>query len=400
MVFVRYMSQFSFMQLRFLAFALALLIYAGFGSPTPDVLGWVEISVGVLLLCGIGVDGLRFAVFPAKNGLFWRQTGQGLLVYGLVAGFVMAVMGGNDFRLIVRDVIPFLFLMMPLFLYPFAREQNAHWIAVLMCAVGVIFSLRIWLQLDADALYYLGNSPLVLFAALMGIAFGVERISKGLSVRHFAIAAVFFVVAAIALLPMVVTLQRASLGYAGLFSVVILLLQFRRYPRRVLFVSLVFVIPVLSYVFVQADVVWMALQEKTSLYGANMRVQEWMAVWSVITGSPLTFLFGQGFGAVFESPAVADIPVSFTHSLLSSMLLKIGVFGLLACVVYLVALAREGFKVLNAVPMIGFALAGPVVIDVFFYAAYKSLDFGLILALVVIYSAQVQRFVANPDENG
>jgi hypothetical protein len=132
----------------------------------------------------------------------------------------------------------------------------------------------------------------------------------------------------------------------------------------------------------QLQPVFDSLMRKTQIVGANMRVQEWQAVWAEISGSPLSVTFGQGWGARFASPAVADINVNFTHGLLSSLLLKTGVFGMLLGAAYIMTLLGRLKPYLKTHIVVVFAIAAPIAIDVFLYASFKSLDFGLVLALI------------------
>ena len=118
-----------------------------------------------------------------------------------------------------------------------------------------------------------------------------------------------------------------------------------------------------------------------------MRLEEAQAVWLSVADSPLTLLFGQGWGATLESPAVGGIRVNYTHSILSGMLLKTGLAGLFLTVAYLAAIAVRLGRLAGSRPLLAGALAGPLLINIFFYASYKSLDFGLILLLIVAESA-------------
>ena len=125
------------------------------------------------------------------------------------------------------------------------------------------------------------------------------------------------------------------------------------------------------------------LGRKTALVGFNMRAEEMAAAWRQISAEPGSLLFGAGWGGTFESPAVGGLRVNYTHSLFSAMLLKTGLFGLALAFTYIVgvgvAFARAGFGRAALVLAIG----APFLIDVVFYAAYKSLDFGFILLLAV-----------------
>ena len=123
-----------------------------------------------------------------------------------------------------------------------------------------------------------------------------------------------------------------------------------------------------------------------------MRAEEWCAVWAEIAAHPLSLIFGQGWGATFSSPAVADIEVNFTHGLLSSLLLKTGLAGFALGLAYLYGLGRVLVRLFSGYPVVVLAVAGPVLIDVVLYASFKSLDFGLVLALIpaLLYSSKTR----------
>ena len=129
-----------------------------------------------------------------------------------------------------------------------------------------------------------------------------------------------------------------------------------------------------------------------------MRLEELSAVWDVVSANPLTLLFGAGWGAGFASPAVADIHVQFTHSLVSGMLLKTGLVGLFLSLFYLCALSLRLFQLRLGVvwPL---AIMAPVLIDVFLYASYKSLDFGLVLLVIVALESYARQSRLQKSQN-
>ena len=382
---------FSISDLRLFAFIAAVVLYGLFGSPTPDDPGIVEALIGGLLLVAAGLGGFYYVLKPQESGMCWQNAARMVLVYGLCAGCVGAFVQGQDMERIFRDVIPFFFMLLPLFLWPFieGQGQRAWWVLVTIGTAGVLFALRaaadylpLSLPFERDALYYLGNAPTVLLAACLCFGVALDRLMTGVHLRNIAVAGVLIVVGVLCVLPLVAGVQRASLGYLAFYICLVCGLAFLKTPKRALFFFVIFVIA--GWVFFDVFFeVFNAIRYKTDLVGiTNMRAAEWAAVWGEITVSPFSFLFGQGWGATFSSPAVADIRVGYTHSLLSSMMLKTGILGVIFTSFYLFLLARCGFQLFGVKPLIAAAIAGPVIIDVFLYAAYKSLDFGLVLALI------------------
>lgn len=133
------------------------------------------------------------------------------------------------------------------------------------------------------------------------------------------------------------------------------------------------------------------LAYKTSLVGFNMRSQELSAVWHVLIQNPQNFLFGIGWGGQFESPAVGNLNVTFTHSLLSYMALKTGFVGLVLTFIYIGVISHHGAKVIFKDRVVGIALLWGFIIPIFLYASYKSLDFGLLLTLILALSVYRQQ---------
>src|SRR5687768_12718383 len=101
--------------IRLIAFISAVLIYGLAGTPTPDRMGVAEIATGLLLIAAAGgwqaVRAFRFTARPA-----WERAGQALLFYGLTVPVIAGLAGGGSITLMLRDLIPFLFFLLPLFL--------------------------------------------------------------------------------------------------------------------------------------------------------------------------------------------------------------------------------------------------------------------------------------------
>src|SRR5690606_20532715 len=106
--------------------------------------------------------------------------------------------------------------------------------------------------------------------------------------------------------------------------------------------------------------------------------------------------FGRGFGATVQSPAVGNMTVNFTHSLLTSFWMKTGLFGLALVLAYLVGLGRVLWRGLFIHPVLAVALAVPFAIDIALYASFKSLDFGLILLLIALWQGRFDRPADKP----
>jgi hypothetical protein len=382
--------------LKIVALVVAVFLYAFFGMPTPDAVSWVEIAVGGLIVCVIGVAGFRHVLGCLHGSVRWFVLGQVFLLYGVCAGLIGGLLSGSALGAVLRDLIPFGFMFLPLFFIRlYEREVFGRVLTCLFIVLGCVFSVRTGAFLlgydfyfGYAALSYLANSPAVLFAALFLCGLGLQRLAREVSACSLVIAVVCLTACFIVLIPVVMTAQRASMLAVVVYTVLIFGFMVLRAPRRMMVVGSV--VAAIAFVFFDAVISSVLgdavarIEEKSALVGDNKRIEDVIAVWDTISVHPLSLLFGNGWGASFTSPAVMDVEVYFTHSLLSSMLLKIGVVGLLLCAGYIGALFFALLRMVKAEPVMVLAIVAPLLIDVFLYAAFKSLDFGLLLAMIPV----------------
>ena len=299
---------------------------------------------------------------------------------------------GNDPNLMIRDLLPFLFFVLPLFTYGLMRGMTLRLHDLLIYTIiclGLVFSLRGHFALEAqqtsavpiDALY-LVNAPSVLFAALFLSLTALNIVS--LRPVSWFWSLILLTLAALPVFAMAEVLQRASIIALCVSAAFILMLKL----RQSLLNSALIVLMLSSIFFIfyhEASGLIHALLEKNRQVGHNMRLDELQAVWDTIHLSSSSILFGLGWGGTVNSPAVGGLSVNFTHSLLSAMLLKGGIIGLCLISFYLISLSKRLLHILKLDPVLGLALFWPFIINIFFYASYKSLDFALILLLIACY---------------
>lgn len=383
----------------FLFLALAIVLYALFGSPTPDNPGLVEALIGGLIVLAVGIGGLRGLVDLRLERSVYLKCLQVLFLCGLILPSISGVYYGNDPMLILRDVLAFAFLALPLFLAEkFAADETiSRLLPVLLAFAGIAFALRtlmpafnVWIS--PDELLYLSNSPLALFAA----AFLTGILWKNLmtKTRHsfFAVAGCLAGVGVL-LAAMLLDVQRATIGAVLLTLVFLAALSFVQSPRRaVLPIVMLVLLVALLYPLVSDTIEVMA--EKTASVGLNMRSQEAMAVFNSISASPESLFTGRGWGSVFASPAVAGLDVNYTHSFLTTMALKGGLIMFVLSVLMVLAALYQIFLIFQRDKAAGLALFWPLVIPVLLYASHKSFDFGLLLLLIGVWSTRLQALQA------
>lgn len=378
----------------------ACWLYAFAGSPTPSSFGVAECAIGILLALSVGIGRAGDVFAKPEKARFWKSAGQVYLFYGLIITSLVGVLNGSSAIAILRDILPFMFLFLPVFLLPTIRVKPYYFCStlVVILMIGLVFSLRSILMRDPalctvwcnEELLYLENMPTVLFCALFLIGCGIRFLMAGVNLRSVALFSALLLLALLPIAAMVLTLQRASLGAVAAYGLLIFGIYLVKQPARAgtAFVVIVFALTVLGISF--GEIFW-SLSNKTALVGLNMRPQEFAAVWEVVSADWLTFLFGIGWGGQFYSPAVGGLSVNFTHNFFTSVLLKSGFCGLLLASLYILALLERLFRVILKDPVLGWALAAPIFIDLTLYASFKSLDFGLVLLLIssaLVYSRQ------------
>lgn len=382
----------------------ACLLYAFAGSPTPSTFGIAECVIGILLALSIGIGRSADVLARPEEHRFWKSAGQFYLFYGLIITSLFGGLNGASAIGILRDIIPFLFLFLPVFLLPTIRAKPQYFrttvFAILM--IGMVFSLRSIVMRDPalcsvwcnDELLYLENMPTVLFAALFLIGCGIRFLMKGVTLRSVMLFTGLLLLALLPIAAMALTLQRASLGAVAAYSVLICGIYLVKQPTRAV-AAFIVIAAALIVLGISFGEIFSSLDNKTSLVGLNMRPEEFAAVWDVVSSDWLSFFFGIGWGGQFNSPAVGGLSVNFTHNFFTSVLLKSGLCGLLLASLYILALLERLFRVILKDPVLGWALAAPIFIDLTLYASFKSLDFGLVLLLIsssLVYSRQSESF--------
>ena len=154
------------------------LIYALCGSPTPDQFGLVELVIGALLVISIGLICFFDTLTKINKDRFWIGAGQFFLSYGLVVSTLNGALQGQDFSSMIRDIVPFLYLFLPLFFLPAMRQSPSFFLFLMVgnVVIGICFSVRS--LYDHEALLYLENMPTVLLACLLLLGGGIQLLCR------------------------------------------------------------------------------------------------------------------------------------------------------------------------------------------------------------------------------
>ena len=384
----------------------AILLYGAAGSPTPDNPGMVEALTGGLLILAAGPSAMASLLTPRAP---WQKAALALALYGLTVPVLGGLANGSGVVAMLRDVIPFLFLLLPFFMTMSAatEESSRFMLTAAIVLAGVMFALRVAAPVltqnsfrdtvaSPDPLY-LANAPTVLFAALLLTGLAGRELYAGAGVRRLTRAAALAAGAFLSLTATILVTQRASMGITVLYIVFFLTTALIRNPARAVLPLLVLLILIMGSWTIDMQVLHGAV-EKTELVGVNMRWQEAAAVFNRLGDNFWAILFGRGWGATVASPAVGGMTVNFTHSLLTSYWLKTGLCGLALALLYLFRLGMMLARLMPARPLLAAAIAGPLLIDVSLYASFKSLDFGLVLLLIPLWAPSAQKLRQKPGE--
>ena len=376
----------------------ACAVYGLSGSPTPGDLGFVEIMVAAFLLIAVHpASAIESIIKP--NRTLWAMAGQALFFYGLTIPFLSGLVRGNDFSLIIRDIIPFCFLLLPLLMQGWRPDLPI--ISGTVAFIGVAFGLRVvWPVISVHGNFigvgydplYLSIAPTISFAAVLCGGAAGWMLYRGLSFRSIIMAGILAACALLPIAAMVVTLQRAGLGLTVMALMALLALGLIRQPARAAAPLLIVVVVALYFIPVVGNITE-SLTHKHILVGNNNRFQEASVVFDSVSASPASVIFGKGWGTTLADPAVGGVVVNYTHNIFTTYLLKTGLMGLLLLVMYLYGLCRPILNLIRIAPLPALALGVPLVIDLTLYASFKSLDFGLILLLVMLWG---QKLHENP----
>ncbi|PWC82392.1 hypothetical protein TSH100_23760 [Azospirillum sp. TSH100] len=384
-----------------LPMAAALLLYGGLSVPAPAVLRGSELSIALLILLSIGWKWPLAVVsghaLRTRSGMEWMPVAVVAFAWLLWVPLLRGAALGWEAADILRDVVPLLFLFLPVLVVPVLRGTGQTAVRALaggLAMAGLLFALRWWRQADwgfgaigqramADGGVYLLNAPSVLFAAAVLPAVALSLIGAGGRFRHWFASVPCVAGGALCLAALAGAVHRTALGLALLSLLLTAIWWARRRPWLVLplLLGLGLSVSVGGDALVGA---WQQAAEKTRLTGVNARWEEAMAVIDHANATPWTLLFGDGWGARIANPAVGGWRVTYTHMLASYSLLKTGLFGMIALAAYLGALVRPWCRLLEADPPLALAVVPPLLMALCLHTSFKYLDTGVILSLMLL----------------
>jgi len=378
------------------AIGAGVVLYGLLSAPAPQSIRWVEVAVGLLILSGTG---LRETARPVLGGTDDEETGGRVGAFALLwltwIPLLRGVFLGAEPERVIRDLVPLGFLLSSAVLVPVllradrrARELLA-WAAAL---AGLLFTLRWGRRVDwsaaeiilTDGRDYLLNAPFVLFAAVFPIARALDFLSRG---KHPSLALGATAGGIVCLIAPAAVVHRAAFIVAPTALAIACLGPTRRSRRLLGALVLAGVAAAFAVGPDAAKMVGDAV-EKSRQVGLNARVEEAVAVIERASASPVSLFLGDGWGALLADPAVGDWRVAYTHTALSYFLFKTGLFGVAALSAWFGTLVRPIVRALFRDPALVAAALGPILAALTVQSAFKYLDTGILLALVLAAGAR------------
>ncbi len=384
---------------RLWAFAVSVLAYGAASAPAPPGIRPQELLVfaGIALFTGIAGPWRFFAGLEVARAPAPLAAGSAIMVWLLWQGFMRGLWNGWGLTDMMRDIVPMLFLALPLLLAPILGRlspDRSDRLADAAAAAGVLFTLRWWhdagMALSAvgtsplgEGRYYLLNSALVPFASVwLGLRATRWLLLPQPTRGEWAQALLAAAGCLSCLLAQAATLHRAGL----ILSLLALGLGMGRWlwRRPALFITL-FLLASAALIGIGARVAGVAalLADKTENVGLNNRIDELLAVLDQVGRDPLAFLIGDGWGALVPNPAVGWWRVSYTHSAASYFLLKLGALGLALMLGLAGLLTGLLARAARDMPMLLLAIAPSLLLGAFLHTSFKYLCFSLLLSLAI-----------------
>ena len=374
-----------------------------------------EFSIVELLLifCLLGI----VPIVGVATGLLVRQRNstnqipsalRPMLLLMLAMPLVVGLLRQNDLFDMVRDVLPFMFFLLPVFMYKKLHSNPDTWIA-LMCNgysfVGLAMSVRHFAQSGASfsdigeqSIFGTGISlafdPAVQFAFPYLLGMSLIKLID----RSFVSAASHFILSLIPMFALLGVVARAPLVLSICSVGLMLFIGF----KSKLFGGIMLGIFVLMIAFslsgesvISKAIELMLLKHEN--YGINGRDLEF----SVVMQNAATLnklIFGQGWGGLIANPLGDGALWRYVHNMLLYFFFKQVLIGLAAVIFYSYWLIRIFIR--NLIKLIGrgdprivalLSLIPPMFGSFLLEVTFKTMMFGLLLCLLVAISASLKK---------
>jgi hypothetical protein len=420
-------------------FIAALLLYSTISSPFPKDIGIPELIVGLCIIFSIDYP-YTFISYNQK-GLFekfnfvilFQIILLTLVLVPSITSIVNIVNTKFTLKGYSRDIIPLMYLFIPLFYFKLIFPFNFKWKYLLPWIIslnGSILSIRyFWVIYKenglapflnighssyGDSLLYLSYDSSVHYSSIFFLSYSAWMFFE----RKFLLSSITFLGGAISFLSNFIVAQRTPTFLTLIFVSIFLMVLLSKHLKK----SIVFILLIIASIFLLAYIInpseafsifdtnnfsiFSKLLEKQEKFGINAKDQELYTVIDLVFSSYFRTLFGIGWGTTFKDPIIPDEELSFTHSGVTYFLLKTGLVGLLFFISYIILVFKAFFgehsrelRDLHRGPitntkydflrdfkaLVFFSSLSPIIIGLFFQVSYKTLSFGVVLLSLLLF---------------
>jgi len=377
-----------------------VLVSGFFSAPFPSEYGLPEAFIGVLLVClslfSLSFVGKRISMRAALLFLPF--------LYLLFVPSCVSVLRLNSLSDYLRDIVPLLFIFLPAILLPLIeRQANIRGVLVLCVAMfvsGIVISLRYIYGVGAvlgeygrglvisESAYYtlFAYDSLIAFVCIVGVATSLILTLTGKGHERL-LGLLIGGVSLIAFIPPIGIVQRVPLVMIFFSLMIVVIMIGRERPKIYGYVACLAVGMLVFFGDILLGSV-LLIVEKTTIHGANGKIIELIAVFNKLFEVPSNVLFGIGWGGLYENPVLHG-EARYTHSLLTFIVLKTGVIGLLFFLIYLFWFLKRLFLVARMsvkynIRLLSVSLYICTMFTIsLFQPVYKTLNFGISMVLLL-----------------
>jgi hypothetical protein len=335
---------------------LALLIctiYGFLSTSTPNEIGPAEVGIAGLLILMIGVRGaiFTFILLPRTGApVLIKAMAVYLIVVPTIVGLIFLQNSLADY---IRDIIPMLYALLPVFLYPQLKKNPELWLTTLIAGLfiaGIGFTVQYYRDpsivinnlIDSQSYGENRDNPWQDPATVFAFAFSLCAAIYSMSRAAFVASSAFVLAYSLMMVMYLSTVSRAPIALSLLAGVATAFFTFRfsTGTGRLGFVLVLCVFGVALAMLLSSSVERLLsgvqmLFEKTERSGLlNARDLELSTVLDNASNL-FPLIFGEGWGGLLKNPIYGGAGIRFVHNSFAYFLFKAGIFGILFYVVYL-----------------------------------------------------------------
>ena len=379
---------------------LIFFLYALFSSPAPSSVGLAELFIALSLVV-IFVLNLPFPELKKESLLF--SIALGCLSYLVsVPSFIGGLAYGNRLDDVLRDLIPMLYMSIPILFYSLLRRYPTEMKEAVVrgiLLIGFAYCIRYYyrflngaptlnMQLDPSVFFVTMFSLLSFFYILF------YKQSSALKLIATALFAIFFMYILFS------SVLRAQVSIFIFVSFLLLILYIKKaLLSNKIFDLIVGGIVLVFFAMFSIDICKVVLEKTLDAGVLNGRGQESYEVWQRFTSHVNLFVFGNGWGAKVLT-STTGYEARFVHNFPLFILWKTGLIGFCAFCGYLywiLSIAKQlivrslFFRLPLNDLILTWSLVMSLLINSMIEAGYKTLTFSFLVMILIAKSLEMDR---------